>query len=33
VDKEGSAVKGFTAGSPIFNETGGAAEKRYFPLD
>ena len=33
VDKDGSAVKGFTAGSPIFNETGGAAEKRYFPLD
>lgn len=33
VDKDGSAVKGFTAGSPIFNEMGGAAEKRYFPLD
>ena len=33
VDKDGSAVKGFTAGSPVFNEQGGAAEKRYYPLD
>ena len=33
VDKNGHALKGFTCGSPIFNQVNRLAEKRYYPLD
>ena len=33
VDKDGHAVKGFTAGSPIFEVKDTMSEKRYYPLD
>lgn len=33
VDKDGHALKGFTCGSPIFNQVNRMAEKRYYPLE
>lgn len=33
VDQNGSAVKGFTTGSPVFGVVDRSVEKRYFPLD
>lgn len=33
VDPDGSAVKGFTTGSPVFGVVDRSVEKRYFPLD
>ena len=33
VDKNGHAVKGFTNGSPVFEQRDGMSEKRYYPLD
>lgn len=33
VDKNGAAVKGFTAGSPVFGVVDDSVEKRYHPLD
>ena len=32
VDKNGSALKGFTAGSPVFGVVDHSVEKRYYPL-
>lgn len=32
VDKDGSALKGFTAGSPVFGVVDHSVEKRYYPL-
>lgn len=33
VDKNGHAIKGFTAGSPVFEVKDLMSEKRYYPLD
>lgn len=33
VDKNGHAIKGFTAGSPVFEIRDSMSEKRYYPLD
>lgn len=33
VDKNGSALKGFTAGSPAWGALGYTVEKRYYPID
>lgn len=33
VDKTGHSVKGFTAGSPVFETRDGMSEKRYYPVD
>ena len=33
VDSEGSPVKGFTAGSPVFGAMDESIEKRFYPLD
>ena len=32
VDEQGSALKGFTAGSPVFGVVDHSVEKRYYPL-
>ena len=33
VDEQGSALKGFTAGSPVFGVVDHSVEKRYYPLE
>ena len=33
VDKTGHAIKGFTAGSPVFEVRDNMSEKRYYPVD